>query len=102
MGGAPIDFEALLGGEDKLTIEQLNTVLDTFDNTIEKVTENQPDVLEHRALLFWEFFEVLMQCSREVSGALGTPLHEAIPAFVQTCLAVMGIVDDYGEQKPPP
>lgn len=58
--------------------------------------------MEQRVLLFWEFFEVLMQCCRELGVTIGTPLHESIPAFVNTCLAVMNLVDQGEAQLPEP
>jgi len=97
-----LDYEALLGGEDKLSIELLNCVLDTFDQSIAKVTENHPEPMRERALLFWEFFEVLMKSCQELAAATDVPLHEAIPAYVLTIQAVMGIIDQGGEITLPP
>jgi len=96
------DFAALLGGDQRLTEEQLGVVVGRFDEAVSKVTENHPEPPEQCALLFWEFFEVLMQCCRELAvsqtlpdgiATLARPLHETIPAFVQTALAFMGLVD---------
>jgi len=93
----PVDkgpnFADALGGEERLSIKQLQTVVLYFSGTVEKVTSNHPELPDHRALLFWEFFEVLMQSCRELVEYCDTPLHEGIPAFVQTLLAFMGLVD---------
>mmetsp|Transcript_15038 Transcript_15038/g.31381 ORF Transcript_15038/g.31381 Transcript_15038/m.31381 type:complete len:490 (-) Transcript_15038:131-1600(-) len=91
-----INVVEVLTGEDKLTIDQLAVVVANIDAAVDKVTVNHPERPEHRALLFWEFFEVLMQCCREVVDAVGIPLHEAVPLWVQTVLAFMGLVD-HGE-----
>merc|ERR1712087_742198 len=77
----------------RLNLEQLNCVLQALDPAIEKVTGNHPEPPEDRALLFWEFFEVIMQCCRDLVNGVGTPLHEGIPALVQTILGFMGLVD---------
>mmetsp|Transcript_95409 Transcript_95409/g.273634 ORF Transcript_95409/g.273634 Transcript_95409/m.273634 type:complete len:596 (-) Transcript_95409:122-1909(-) len=88
------DFAALLGGDDRLSIEQLKVVISALDASIEQVTRCHPEKVEERALLFWEFFEVLMQSGRELDAcAIGTPLHEGIPALVQSMLAYMGLAD---------
>lgn len=69
---------------------------------MEKVTENQPETLEQRALLFWEFFEVVMQCCREIVNMNGVPLHESIPCLVQTARCVMDLVDNGDASLPDP
>jgi len=97
-----IDMAAIFGGDERLTIEQLNSILENFDATVEKVTESHPEPIEQRALLFWEFFEVLMECCRGLVPTVGTPLHQAIPAFVKTMLAFMGLVDLGEAALPPP
>merc|ERR1712039_918581 len=93
-----------LQGEDKLTKEQVDTVLIAFDQAVEKLTANHPEPLEQRALLFWEFFEVVMMCCRELAAhpAMGLALHEAISSFVLTVLAFMGLVDHGEVQLPDP
>jgi hypothetical protein len=95
---------AVLTGEGKLTKNQVDTVLIAFDQAVEKLTANHPEPLEQRALLFWEFFEVVMSCCRELAAhpAMGLALHEAISAFVLTVLAFMGLVDHGEVQLPEP
>lgn len=97
-----VDVAAMLQGEDKLSLEQLESLLENFDNTVANITEKHPEPIEHRVLLFWEFFEVLMQCCRELVVTVGTPLHEGIPAFVMTALTVMNLVDQGETQLPEP
>lgn len=89
-----LDYTVMLGGKDKLQIEQLSAIVVTFNNTVEKITANHPAPLEQRGLHFWEFFEVLMQSCRELDSNTGTALSDAIPAFVQTMVAFMGLVDN--------
>mmetsp|Transcript_104798 Transcript_104798/g.165452 ORF Transcript_104798/g.165452 Transcript_104798/m.165452 type:complete len:601 (+) Transcript_104798:90-1892(+) len=97
-----VDFVALLTGEDKLSLEQVDALLESFDATVANITEKHPEPLEERILLFWEFFEVLMQCCRELVVTVGTPLHEGIPAFVATALAMLQLVDSGEVQLPEP
>merc|ERR1712187_778101 len=99
-----VDFAAALGGDERLNDEQLAVVLEVFDQSISKVTEFHPEAPEQRALLFWEFFEVLMHISREMSSnsSTNTPLHEGLPALVQTSLAVMALVDQGEAVLPEP
>lgn len=87
------NFVEALGGEDKLTIKQLQVITLYLNGTIQKVTSNHPEQNDQRALLFWEFFEVVMQSCRELVEHCETPLHEGIPAFAQTMLAFIGLVD---------
>lgn len=88
-----VDFVAELGGPDRLTMDQLGVVLDVFEESVQRVTEQHPEDVEHRYLFFWELFELLMHCCRAIHQHLDTPVHESIPCFVQTCLAVMSLVD---------
>merc|ERR1712232_1476039 len=99
-----VDFAAALGGDERLNDEQLAVVLEVFDQSISKVTEFHPEAPEQRALLFWEFFEVLMHISREMvsNSSTNTPLHEGLPALVQTGLAVMALVDQGEAVLPEP
>merc|ERR1712060_643980 len=97
-----LDFTATLGGKEKLQIEQLTAIIMTFNSTVEKITANHPGPMEQRGLHFWEFFEVLMQSCRELDANTGTPLSEAIPAFVQTMVAFMGLVDNGQVTLPEP
>lgn len=90
---AAVDFTAELSGDGKLSVDQLRAVLEAFDEAVDKVTEQHPEEIEHRSLFFWEFFEVLMHCSRAIFQRVGTPLHEGLPCVVNTCLAVMSLVD---------
>eukprot|EP00933_Yihiella_yeosuensis_P019277 TRINITY_DN15634_c0_g2_i1.p1 TRINITY_DN15634_c0_g2~~TRINITY_DN15634_c0_g2_i1.p1 ORF type:complete len:600 (+),score=105.49 TRINITY_DN15634_c0_g2_i1:87-1886(+) len=90
--GGP-DFAAALGGEERLSIEQLEVIVEDIEGIIQKVTGNHPETMEQRALLFWEFFEVVMECCRNLADKTGTPIDQGIPAFVQTQLAFMGLVD---------
>merc|ERR1719191_2127909 len=83
----------MLQGDDKLSMDQIGEMLDSFDATVANITEKHPEPIEQRVLLFWEFFEVLMQCCRELVVTVGTPLHEGIPAFVTTAITVMNLVD---------
>jgi len=97
-----VDVAAILLGDDKLSPEQLEALLESFDATVANITDKHPEPLEQRVLFFWEFFEVLMQCCRELGVTVGTPLHEGIPAFVSTALAVMNLVDQGETQLPDP
>ncbi|CAK9114209.1 Uncharacterized protein SCF082_LOCUS52910 [Durusdinium trenchii] len=90
---ATIDMGAVFGGEERLNIQQLEVILETFDSHVSKITANHPEEAEQRALLFWEFFEVLMESCRSLTLGTDTPLEKAIPAYVQTMLAFMGLVD---------
>merc|ERR1712014_271367 len=102
--GSGIDFAAVLGGDERLNDEQLAVVLEVFDHAIMKVTEFHPEAPEQRALLFWEFFETLMHIARELASnsSTNTPLHEGLPALVQTGLAVMKLVDQGEAVLPEP
>mmetsp|Transcript_84593 Transcript_84593/g.163153 ORF Transcript_84593/g.163153 Transcript_84593/m.163153 type:complete len:147 (+) Transcript_84593:1-441(+) len=100
-GGGNPDYEDLLGGDRRLNIEQLGCVLQTLDASIASITEKHPEPIEQRALLFWEFFEVLMQSCRELVPALGMQLHDAIPLMVQTLLAFIGLMDEGMVELPP-
>mmetsp|Transcript_47268 Transcript_47268/g.86801 ORF Transcript_47268/g.86801 Transcript_47268/m.86801 type:complete len:594 (-) Transcript_47268:61-1842(-) len=88
-----IDFAAALLGEDKLTLEQLDIVVERLEMAMSRTMDRHPEAPERRALLFWEFFEVIMLCCRDVSSDGGVPMHEAIPAFVQSTLAVVRLCD---------
>jgi len=88
-----IDIAAMLQGDDKLSMEQIGEMLESFDATVANITEKHPEPIEQRVLLFWEFFEVLMQCCRELVVTVGTPLHENIPLFVATAATMMELVD---------
>jgi len=102
--GSGVDFAAALGGDERLSDEQLAVVLEVFDQAIAKVTEFHPEAPEQRALLFWEFFETLMHISRELASnsSTNTPLHQGLPALVQTGLAVMALVADGEAALPEP
>merc|ERR1712014_105645 len=102
--GSGVDFAAALGGDERLNDEQLAVVLEVFDQSIAKVTEFHQEAPDQRALLFWEFFEALMHISRELASnsSTNTPLHEGLPALVQTGLAVMGLVDQGEAALPEP
>jgi len=97
-----VDVAAMLLGDDKLGPEQLEALLENFDATVANITDKHSEPFEQRVLLFWEFFEVLMQCCRELGVTVGTPLHEGIPAFVMTALTVMNLVDQGEAQLPEP
>lgn len=97
-----LDIAGMLLGDDKLGPEQLEALLENFDATVANITDKHPEPFEQRVLLFWEFFEVLMQCCRELGVTVGTPLHEGIPAFVMTALTVMNLVDQGEAQLPEP
>jgi len=99
---ANVDFQASLGGDDRLSTEQLESLLDVFDGVIAQITAKHPEELEKRALLFWELFEVIMELCRQLAATLGTALHEAIAALVQTALAVMRLVDEGVATLPEP
>jgi len=90
---ATIDMAAIFGGEERLNLQQLEVILEALDSHVNKITGNHPEELEHRALLFWEFFEVLMESCRSLGAGTETPLEKAIPCYVQTMLAFMGLVD---------
>jgi len=104
--GAPkavtVDMAAIFGGEESLDLEQLQAILETFDEHVSKITANHPEEPDQRALLFWEFFEVVMESCRSLVSTLGVPLDKAIPAYVQTMLAFMGLVDREEAALPPP
>merc|ERR1711972_985300 len=102
--GSGVDFAAALGGDERLTDEQLAVVLEVFDQAVAKVTEMHPEPPDQRALLFWEFFEVLMHIAREMvsNSSTNTALHEGLPALVQTGLAVMTLVDQGEATLPEP
>jgi len=88
------DYHDILGGDDKLDPECLALVLDTFGATVERVTNCHPERLEERALLFWEFFEVLTQSCRELAaGGPQLPLEQSIPLLMQTLVSYMGLAD---------
>merc|ERR1719263_1938241 len=74
-------------------MEQIEALLESFDATVANITEKHPEPIELRVLLFWEFFEVLMQCCRELVVTVGTPLHENIPLFVSTAATMMDLYD---------
>jgi len=93
-GAGNPDYEDLLGGNRRLSIEQLGHVLQTLDGSIASITQKHPEPMEQRALLFWEFFEVLMQSCRELVSALGVQLHDAIPLMVQTLVSFVGLMDE--------
>lgn len=99
-----IDVLEVLGGEDKLTVAQIDSLLQAFDDTVAEIIKKHPEPPDHRALLFWEFFETLMQLCRALVDAdpENTTQHEAIPAFVQTCLGVMALIDAGETQLPDP
>jgi len=97
-----VDMAAIFGGEEHLDLEQLQAILESFDSHVGKITANHPEEFEHRALLFWEFFEVVMESCRGLVASLGTPLDKAIPAYVQTMLAFMGLVDREEAALPAP
>lgn len=97
-----VDVAGMLTGDDKLSLEQLEALLenDRFDSIVEKITERHPEPADQRVLLFWELFEVMMQCCRDLGVTVGTPIHEGIPAFVNTALTVMNLVDQGEAQLP--
>jgi len=97
-----VDIAGILLDEELLSPDQLEALLENFDATVANITDKHPEPYEQRVLLFWEFFEVLMQCCRELGVTIGTPLHEGIPAFVKTALAVMNLVDQGEAQLPEP
>ena len=97
-----VDMAAVFGGEERLDLEQLQVILQSFDSHVSKITANHPEEFDARALLFWEFFEVVMDSCRGLVAGLGTPLDKAIPAYVQTVLAFMGLVDREEAALPPP
>jgi hypothetical protein len=94
---AASNFLAELEGEDKLTVEQLFQVITCLETSVVKVTDHHPELPEERALLFWEFFEVLMHLSRDLGE-----VHETMPLIVETCKAVMQLVDQGEAQLPEP
>lgn len=92
ISGGP-NFAQIFGGDERLNEEQIIAILDALDSIVAKVTANHPEASDDRALLFWEFFEVIMESCRGLAVSTGTPLNEGIPAFVQTILAFIGLVD---------
>merc|ERR1712093_127592 len=88
-------------GEDKLQGQQLSVIIENFDRIVAEQTEKHPRPLEERALVFWEYFEVLMQCCR-LLAAQGEQLHTVIPAFVMTQNAVIQLVEDGQAELPLP
>jgi len=87
------NMEEIFGGDERLSVEQLAAIIEAFDGIVEKISESHPEPLEQRALLFWEFFEVLMEACRGLVDTQGLPLDQAVPAFVKTQMAFMGLVD---------
>jgi len=96
-----VDMGAIFGGEERLNLQQLEVILETLDSHVSKIMANHPEEPDQRALLFWEFFEVLMESCRSLAVA-DTPLEKAIPAYVQTMLAFMGLVDREEAELPSP
>jgi hypothetical protein len=98
-----VDFAVAVSGDDKLSLEQIEAILQSFDATVANITEKHPEPLDQRVLLFWEFFEVLMQCCRELKVSdCNTELHDGIPAFVATAIAVLQLVDSGEVALPEP
>lgn len=91
----------MLSGDDKLNAQQLAVIIENFDRIMAEQTEKHPKALEERAMVFWEYFEVLMQCCR-LLAAQGEQLHLVIPAFVMTQNAVIQLVEDGQAELPPP
>jgi len=91
----------MLSGDDKLNAQQLAVIIEDFDRIMAEQTEKHPKALEERAMVFWEYFEVLMQCCR-LLAAQGEQLHLVIPAFVMTQNAVIQLVEDGQAELPPP
>lgn len=92
----------LLLGEDKLDASQIGAIIEEFDRMVSEQTEKHPKPPEERALVFWEYFEILMQCCR-LLAAQGEQLHLIIPSFVATQNAVIQLIEDgLGELPPPP
>lgn len=87
------NMEEIFGGDERLSVEQLAAIIEAFDGIVEKISESHPEPLEQRALLFWEFFEVLMEACRGLVDTQGLPLDQAVPAYVKTQMAFMGLVD---------
>merc|ERR1712100_215781 len=87
-------------GDDKLQAAQLAAIIENFDRIVAEQTEKHPKALEERAMVFWEYFEVLMQCCR-LLAAQGEQLHTVIPAFVMTQTAVIQLVEDGQAELPP-
>jgi hypothetical protein len=100
-GEAAKKASEMLQGEDKLNGQQLMLIIENFDRIMAEQTERHPKPLEERAMVFWEYFEVLMQCCR-LLAAQGEQLHTVIPAFVATQNAVIQLVEDGQAELPPP
>lgn len=94
--GGP-DFAAAVGGEDKLDADQLKAVIQALPAIVMKVTDHHPESADERALLFWEFFEVMMHMARNLGE-----VHAMLPLIVQTTVAVMQIVDQGDANLPEP
>eukprot|EP00747_Dinoflagellata_sp_TGD_P165208 gnl/TRDRNA2_/TRDRNA2_186200_c0_seq1.p1 gnl/TRDRNA2_/TRDRNA2_186200_c0~~gnl/TRDRNA2_/TRDRNA2_186200_c0_seq1.p1 ORF type:complete len:595 (+),score=119.97 gnl/TRDRNA2_/TRDRNA2_186200_c0_seq1:98-1882(+) len=100
--GSNVDIAAALGGDDKLDSQQLEAMLSVFDDAVGETTKKHPEPVEQRTLLFWEFFELMMICCTEISKSCGMQLHEVIPCWVQTALAVVNLIELGEAQLPEP
>jgi len=94
---AGVDFVACLEGEDKIPFEHLGQVISCLQSAQIRVTDHHPEQPEERALLFWEFFEVLMHVCRDLGE-----VHQTMPLVVQTSIAVMQLVDQGEALLPDP
>lgn len=99
-GAAAQDFFAVFSGEDRLKLMHVITVWETLDKTVEEVTRYHPEPLAKRGLMFWEFFEVLMESCRELESRHQLALDQGISCMVDTLLAFMGVVDAGAAELP--
>jgi len=99
-GGEDAAAAQALLGDDKLSLDQVQTALDTFDGFVHEVTSKHPEPLEQRALLFWEFFEIYMQVCRHLASQGANPLHEVIPMFTGTLLVSIQLLEETGVELP--
>lgn len=102
LGSAGPSYVDAFVGEDKLNAKQLRLILQHLDHNVQKATANHPEILEDRALLFWEFFEVLMQSCRDLAESSDTALNEGLPAMTNTISGFMRLVDQGEAALPNP
>lgn len=95
------DLSSIFGGDGCLTLDEVLGILASLDPAIAELTSKHPEPPEHRALFFWEFFEVLVECCRKTALTLGTQTHETIKSFVLTTLAFITVAES-GEVTLPP
>lgn len=90
------DFNAL-SGEGKLDPEAVEMMLHSFDNVVTDTLSQQLEHPGHWALLFWDYFEVVMKVCRQCG-----PTQQYVPMFAQTMVEVTNILESREIPLPPP